>query len=571
MSRFSSVFLLLGLVLVAVIGCSSDQETSPVAVKMDFGSGIFKSMGPSEIVLCLDVSDSVSADELADVVASVTACLGNPDLIPQDGMIAVGALVYGDTTAAILQGLVPVTADNLTNVINPALEGLLTDRVVPTTGVDLAGALSGALDILAAKAVKDQHLLLVGSGEADDAMAIAEACAQVQAAGVMNSALLYRENPTHHTLLQGCVEATGGYFQKVMENLEGACAMALKYMLVVEMTVSPDNVELAQGEDHTVTANIFRGEDSEAYPVVGHDVGFQIIEGPNAAEAVTIATDTLGTAAFAYNGAGGSGTDVIAVSSVHPGTGEAFADTVTVDWLNTAPTCDAGGPYAVTIDADTMTVTLDGTGSADADGDSLTFEWSFAFEGGSLDDAASANPILTLTGDALCADTLMVDLMVRDAVDSSMCQAVITLDDQRAPIIEVRSDPVSLWPPNHKYHTITPEMVFESAEDACGNPIDLTGVEVVSVSSDEPEDHKGDGKTMDDIVVDCPNSVMLRAERMGGGEGRVYTIHYRLAGENDVATDVEFKVIVPHDQSGKMVVAREGMGYTVTPDCGDDD
>lgn len=570
MSRFSYVFLFLGILLLAMVGCSQDQESSPVALKMNFGSSLTKSMGPSEIVLCLDVSDSVSAEELLDVVNSVTACLGNAELIPQDGTISFGALVYGDTTATILAGLVPVTAENLTNVINPALAGLLTDRVVPTTGVDLAGALTGALGVLSAKAVEDQHILLIGSGEADDAIAIADACAQVQAAGVMNSALLYRENPTHHTILEGCVDATGGYFQKVMENLEGACTMALKYMLIVEMDVTPDNVELAKGEDHTVTANVFRGEDAETYPVVGHDVGFHIIAGPNTAETVTVATDSMGLAAFTYTGIGGSGTDVIAVNSVHPGTGAAFADTVMVTWLNTAPTCDAGGPYLAMVDADTVMVQLDGSASADADGDTLTYEWTFAFEGGSLDDASAMNPILTLTGSALCADTLMVDLMVRDASDSSMCYTMITLDDMRAPIIEVRDEPIALWPPNHKYHTITPDMVFESAEDACGNLIDLANVEVVSVSSDEPEDHKGDGKTMDDIMIDCSGSIMLRAERMGGGQGRVYTIHYRVTGENDTATDAEFKVIVPHDQSGKPVVEREGMGYTVTPDCGDD-
>jgi hypothetical protein len=571
MSRFGYVFLLLGIVLLAVVGCSQDEESSPVALKMDFGSSLAKAIGPSEIVLCLDVSDSVSADELQDVVTAVGACLSNPELIPQDGKVAVAALVYGDTIATLLETLIPVTADNLTNTIIPALEGLLTDRIVPTTGVDLAGALNGSLVILSQKTVQDQHILLVGSGEANDPSAIAEACAAVGMAGVMNSALLHRENPTHHTLLEGCVDATGGYFQKVMENLEGACAQALKYMLVVEMEVEPDNAELMQGEDHTVNAKIFRGEDADAFPVEGHEVNFTVFEGPNTAAVVAISTDPTGVAAFTYTGDGGSGVDTIAVASLHPGTGEAFTDTVTVTWANTPPTCDAGGPYAVTIDADTMTVVLDGSGSADADGDTLTFMWSIAFEGGSLDDATAVKPVLTLTGAALCADSLMVDLMVKDSADSSMCQAVIILDNQRAPIIVIRDEPIVLWPVNHKYQTITPEMVFETAEDACGNAIDLSTVEVVSVSSDEPENHEGDGHTVDDIVIDCPNQVMLRAERMGGDLGRVYTINYRITGENGVGIDAEFKVVVPHDSSGEEVVEREGMGYTVTPDCGDDD
>ncbi len=571
MSRFGYVFLLLGIILLGVVGCSTEDSSTPVSLKMNFSSSLTKAIGPSEIVLCLDVSDSVSNEELTDVLNSVGACINNPELIPQDGMVALGALVYGDTIGMVLDGLVPVTPENLQNIINPALTALLTDRLVPTNGVDLAGALYGALAVMSAKTTQDQHILLVGTGEADDAIAISEACAAVQAAGVMNSALLHGDSPTHHTLLEGCVDATGGYFQLANENLEGACTIALKYMLVVEMFVKPESAELMQGKEHNVTATIFRGEDAAEFPVVGHDVSYTISEGPNTAGAVVVATDSTGVATFTYTGDGGSGTDTIAVSSLHPGTGAAMIDTVTVTWLNTPPTCDAGGPYLVTVDADTMMIQLDGSGSADADGDTLTYMWSVAFEGGTLDDATAVNPMLTLTGNALCADSLMVDLMVKDSSDSSMCQAVVTLDDMRAPIIEVRDEPIALWPPNHKYHTITPEMVFESAEDACGNPIDLSDVQVVSVSSDEPEDHKGDGKTMDDIVIDCPNQVMLRAERMGGGQGRVYTINYRITGENDVDTDVEFKVVVPHDSSGREVVEREGMGYTVTPDCGDDD
>ena len=53
-------------------------------------------------------------------------------------------------------------------------------------------------------------------------------------------------------------------------------------------------------------------------------------------------------------------------------------------------------------------------------------------------------------------------------------------------------------------------MLLASAEDACGRPIDVSDAVVVSVSSDEPDDHKGDGKTVNDIYVDCPNTVKLR-------------------------------------------------------------
>ena len=91
------------------------------------------------------------------------------------------------------------------------------------------------------------------------------------------------------------------------------------------------------------------------------------------------------------------------------------------------------------------------------------------------------------------------------------------------------------------------------------------------VRSDEPEDHNGDGRTMNDIVINCDGSVMVRAERMGGGDGRVYEITYRVTGENESFTDVSAFVHVPHDASGRMVGDDGDAGYTVEADCGDDE
>jgi len=193
------------------------------------------------------------------------------------------------------------------------------------------------------------------------------------------------------------------------------------------------------------------------------------------------------------------------------------------------------------------------------------------FEGGSLDDPTAIMPVLTLTGAALCSDSLMVNLMVSDSFDSSSCMATVQLDDVRPPMVEVSDEPVEIWPPNHKYVSLTPDMFLTMAEDACGNPIDLDSVEVVQVRSDEPEDHKGDGRTIEDIVIDCDGGLMVRAERMGGGNGRVYAITYRVTGENGEFTDTEVMAVVPHDNGGGMVGDDGNAGYTLTPDCAEAD
>jgi hypothetical protein len=260
---------------------------------------------------------------------------------------------------------------------------------------------------------------------------------------------------------------------------------------------------------------------------------------------------------------------MVLASALHPGTETSMLDTVSVVWLNTPPECDAGGPYRTTFDVDTAAVTLDATGSSDVDGDTLMFHWKAYCRGVTFNDMTSATPMLTITGDCLCEDSIMVELMVSDGYDSTTCSSAIHLDDQRPPIVVVKEEPVVLWPPNHKHKRITPDMLLESAEDACGNPIDISGAVIVSVTSDEPEDHKGDGKTVDDIRIRCPNHLGLRAERMGGGNGRVYTVIYRITAENGVSTDAEAWVIVPHDHSDLDAVMDEDGGYEVVPECAD--
>jgi hypothetical protein len=308
------------------------------------------------------------------------------------------------------------------------------------------------------------------------------------------------------------------------------------------------------------------------YPEVGQDVTISVVEGPNTGETITAPADTLGMAMLIYTGDDGPGIDVVVAETIHSGTGETLTDTSWVEWLNTPPECDNGGPYEAVVTADTAYVMFDATGSTDADGDSLRFTWTAMCEKTTwFDDATSATPKLGITGDCLCVDAFKIKLVVSDGYDETECETVVAIKDMRPPVVEVRKHPLQMWPPNHKHRKVMPSMFIEKAEDACGNPIDLSvALSIVEVRSDEPEDHKGDGKTVDDIKVMCPSTVYLRAERAGGMMGRVYTIVYRVTDENSVYTDVEAKVVVPHDQSGRPVVENDGGGYTYTPDCGGD-
>jgi hypothetical protein len=105
----------------------------------------------------------------------------------------------------------------------------------------------------------------------------------------------------------------------------------------------------------------------------------------------------------------------------------------------------------------------------------------------------------------------------------------------------------SLWPPNHKLRTIT----LSGATDPDANPVTIT---ITGVTQDEPVDGRGDGKTSPDVVLGpAADQVRLRAERAGGGDGRVYTIAYIAKDPSGASCSGTVVVTVPHNRGGVAV------------------
>jgi hypothetical protein len=79
----------------------------------------------------------------------------------------------------------------------------------------------------------------------------------------------------------------------------------------------------------------------------------------------------------------------------------------------------------------------------------------------------------------------------------------------------------------------------------------------LSVTSNEPVDGKGDGHTSPDWIVLDDHHVLLRAERAGKGNGRIYTIGITCVdgGRNSAHERVEVSVF--HDQGKKEVKAKK--------------
>ena len=129
-----------------------------------------------------------------------------------------------------------------------------------------------------------------------------------------------------------------------------------------------------------------------------------------------------------------------------------------------------------------------------------------------------------------------------DGVNVVMCSSTVVVQDTVPPVIlGLTATPNMLWPPNHKMKSIR---FIVRAEDTCG-PVTWS---VDSIQSNEPADATGSGHTSPDWKIAQPHVAMVRAERSGGGSGRIYTIQIKVT---DMANNSSFgtvQVSVPHDR-----------------------
>ncbi|MGB8508187.1 MAG: HYR domain-containing protein, partial [Pyrinomonadaceae bacterium] len=123
------------------------------------------------------------------------------------------------------------------------------------------------------------------------------------------------------------------------------------------------------------------------------------------------------------------------------------------------------------------------------------------------------------SGSTFPAGTTTVHATAADSSGNmSSCAFTVTVQDTQPPTLSaVTATPSSLWPPNHKMKTVT---VNYTTSDNCGGGVGC----VLSVTSNEPIDGTGDGDTSPDWLIVDAHHVQLRAERSGGGNGRIYTI-----------------------------------------------
>ena len=88
-------------------------------------------------------------------------------------------------------------------------------------------------------------------------------------------------------------------------------------------------------------------------------------------------------------------------------------------------------------------------------------------------------------------------------------------------------------------------------------------IAITAVTQDEPVNAHGDGDTSPDAVLQG-SSVLIRAERAGGGNGRVYKIWFKATDGQGAACTGAVNVGVPSSQKPGLKIIDDGQRYDST-------
>ena len=114
-----------------------------------------------------------------------------------------------------------------------------------------------------------------------------------------------------------------------------------------------------------------------------------------------------------------------------------------------------------------------------------------------------------------------------------------------------------LFPPNHQFE----EVEIEGVDDPDGDPVTIT---IDAIQQDEEVGANGSGSTCPDAGGVGTAVAMLRAERSGDGDGRVYQIAFTATDGRGGSTQGSVTVCVPHDNSKDAVCVDSVVRYDST-------
>jgi len=172
-----------------------------------------------------------------------------------------------------------------------------------------------------------------------------------------------------------------------------------------------------------------------------------------------------------------------------------------------------------------------------------------SFSATATDNCAVASVGCPTSGSTFPLGTTPVTCTAADTAGNvSTCTSSVHVVDSTPPVITaVAVSPDTLWPPDHRMIAVS---LSVSVTDAC-DPAVAETCHVTGVTSNEPIVGPGSGNRSPDWAIMGALSVDLRAERTGGGSGRLYRVTVQCADASGNAATGVATVAVPHDRRSK--------------------
>ncbi|MGD2205466.1 MAG: PKD domain-containing protein [Anaerolineae bacterium] len=224
-------------------------------------------------------------------------------------------------------------------------------------------------------------------------------------------------------------------------------------------------------------------------------------------------------------------------------------DTTTASVLidNVAPDAEAGADQVVYRDEE---VAVAGTWDDPAGSYDEPYDWSWDLDGdASADRSGSADygdTVEAMTSFAL-EGTYELTFWVTDKDGGSDSDGLTVEVLNQPPVCSGAAPSVEqIWPPNHKFQTVEILDVI----DPEGDPI---AIAIDNIYQDEPVDGEGDGSHVPDGRGVGTSVAEVRAERQGGGDGRVYHIYFSADDGHGGTCTGEVLVGVAHNKKDAAV------------------
>lgn len=331
---------------------------------------------------------------------------------------------------------------------------------------------------------------------------------------IMPNAQGIRNDPWQNYLVSvDQVEALAGY--DLFENVDDAVEP------LVENGLNAHSFSTNEDAARTITLQATSSNSGVLYEIVSGPA-HGTLSGSGASQAYTPLPDFNGTDTFTFR-------------SIDNGFASATASvTVRVLPVNDAPVVNAIEDQTVSLD-DTFSFTAT---AYDVDLDALTFSLSATAPAGATIDPVTGVFTWTPASSDLGL-THTFNVVVSDGNATATESVSLTVVDLTAPAMSALTlSRTRLWPANHKMIDV---LVSYSATDK-GDPAPSCAL---AVASNEPVNGTGDGDTDPDWEVVDAHKLRLRAERVGTGDGRVYTITAQCTDRSGNFSSMSGTVAVP--------------------------